>query len=160
MDQTHIHLFINHLPIIGAILGGIVLTYGLLTKSDETKIAAYILFIISAIGAGIAYLTGEGAEKTVENLPGVVESIIKEHEESALTSLIALIVLGVAAIIGIVTIKKVNWSKNVGVFVLLISLVSFGLIAYTGYLGGQIRHTEIRIGNTIQTQVEQQNDDD
>jgi len=149
MNQTHIHLLITHLPIFGSILGGIVLTYGLLTKSNETKVAAYILFVISAVGAGIAYLTGKSAEETIEDLlPGVFESVIKQHGESALISLVALIVLGVAALIGILTIKKLNWSKNLGTITLLISLVSFGLIFYTGYLGGLIRHTEISTGTS------------
>ncbi|MGE5943670.1 MAG: hypothetical protein ACM31G_04950 [Flavobacteriales bacterium] len=55
MDQTHIHLVITHLPIFGSILGGLVLAYGLWTKSNDTKIAAYGLFIISSISVGIAY---------------------------------------------------------------------------------------------------------
>jgi hypothetical protein len=32
---------------------------------------------------------------------------------------------------------------------LVVSLVSFGLVARTGYLGGQIRHTEIANGATL-----------
>jgi hypothetical protein len=30
----------------------------------------------------------------------------------------------------------------------VVALVSFGLVARTGYLGGQIRHTEIRTSTT------------
>jgi hypothetical protein len=67
MSDAHIHLVITHLPIFGSILGALVLGYGFLSKSDSTKIASYFLFIISAIGAGIAYITGEGAEEAVEN---------------------------------------------------------------------------------------------
>ena len=59
MNQTHIHLLITHLPIFGSILGGLVLAHGLWTKSNQTKIAAYNLFIISAIGAGIASNSGK-----------------------------------------------------------------------------------------------------
>jgi len=32
-----------------------------------------------------------------------------------------------------------------------LSLVTFGYMAYTGYLGGQIRHSEIRSGSAMQT---------
>jgi hypothetical protein len=84
MNQTHLHLLITHLPIFGSILGVIVLAYGLWTKSNDTKIASYLLFMISSIGAGIAYLTGEAAEETVEHIQGIVESNIKTHEEFAL----------------------------------------------------------------------------
>ena len=149
INQTHLHLLITHLPIFGPLFGGIVLGYGLWTKSDQTKIAAYILFIISSIGAGIAYLTGEAAEETVENIPEIIESIIKQHEDFALISLIALIALGVVALIGLfLTVKKSPFIRPVAIFTFIISLVSFGLIARTGYLGGQIRHTEISSNTT------------
>ncbi len=144
MTQTHIHLLITHLPIFGSILGGLVLAHGIGTKSMQTNIAAYYILILSAIGAGIAYLTGEGAEETVEKLPGVIESSIKQHEEIALYALIALIILGVTALIGcILTYRKSNLSSSFAFVVLLFSMISFGLVARTGYLGGQIRHTEI-----------------
>lgn len=68
MNPTHIHLVIAHLPIFGSILGALVLAYGLWTKSNNTNIAAYGLFIISSMAAGIAYLTEEAAEESVENL--------------------------------------------------------------------------------------------
>ena len=72
MNQTHLHLLITHLPIFGSILGGLVLAHGIWTKSNQTKIAAYNVLIISSIGAVVAYLTGEGAEETVEKIPGVM----------------------------------------------------------------------------------------
>jgi uncharacterized membrane protein len=144
MTQTHIHLLITHLPIFGSILGGLVLVHGIGTKSMQTNIAAYYILILSAIGAGIAYLTGEAAEDTVEKLPGVIDSSIKQHEELALYALIALIILGVTALIGcILTYRKSNLASSVAFVVLLFSIISFGLVARTGYLGGQIRHTEI-----------------
>ncbi len=147
MNQTHIHLLITHLPIFGSILGGLVLLHGIWTKSNQTAIAAYNLFIISAIGAGIAYLTGEAAEETVENIQGVAKTAIDAHEDFAMVSLVSLIVLGVAALIGIVlTLKKSPLTRSVAIVTLLIALVSFGLIARTGYLGGQIRHTELNAG--------------
>ena len=144
MSQTHIHLLITHLPIFGSILGAFVLALGLLTKSDSTKIAAYNVFIISAIGGGIGYFTGEGAEEGVEHLPGIVEQTIKLHQQFALFALISLIALGAASILGLfLTMTKSKWTKTAAFTILLISLVSFGLGARTGYLGGQIRHTEI-----------------
>ncbi len=148
MNQTHIHLLVTHLPIFGSILGGLVLAQGLWSKSNQTKIAAYSLFIISAIGAVIAYLTGEGAEETVENIQGVVEATIKQHEEFALYALVSLIILGVASLVGLfLTLRKSTLTRTAAFVILIISLISFGLVARTGYLGGQIRHTEITATN-------------
>lgn len=162
MNQTHVHLLITHLPIFGSILGGLVLAHGLWTKSNQTKIAAYNLFVISAIGAGIAYLTGEAAEETVENIQGIVEATINQHEEFALFALISLIILGLTSIIGLfITLKNLAMTRTVAFIILFISLISFGLVARTGYLGGQIRHTEIASSTNLSpVQNEKDGDND
>ncbi|MBK9719013.1 MAG: hypothetical protein IPQ02_09985 [Saprospiraceae bacterium] len=160
MNQTHIHLLITHLPIFGSILGGLVLAHGLWTNSNQTKIAAYNLFIISAIGAGIAYLTGEAAEETVENIQGVLEATIKQHEEFALFALISLIILGLTSIVGLfITLKNIPLTRTVAFIILFISLISFGLVARTGYLGGQIRHTEIASSTNLSPVLNEKNGD-
>jgi uncharacterized membrane protein len=144
MDSAHVHLLITHLPIIGSILGGIVLIQGIWRRSNTSMVASYSLFIISAIGAGVAYLTGEGAEEIIEEIPGVAKNAIGPHEDFAMYALISLIILGVLSFVGIyLSWIKSNYIKTMGVIILLLSLVSFGLVARTGYLGGQIRHSEI-----------------
>ena len=158
MNQTYLHLIFSHLPIFGSILGGLVLAHALWTKSNQTKIAAYYLLIISSIGAGVSYFTGEGAEETIENLQVVSESIIEKHEDFALYALIGLIILGLSSLVGLfVTLKKHSLIRVVAIFTLVLSLVSFGLVARTGYLGGQIRHSEIRSG--VNGQIDNSSED-
>ena len=153
MNQAHLHLLITHLPVFGSIIGALVLGYALWTKSNHTKNAAYFIFIISAIGAGIAYLTGEGAEHAVKHLPGVTKNLIEIHEDAAMYALISLTVLGGMSVIALVMSRfKTSFTKYTSTIILLISLISFGLVARTGYLGGQIRHTEITTG-TIQHNI-------
>jgi uncharacterized membrane protein len=160
MNQAYIHLLVTHLPIFGSVLGGLVLLYGLWTKSNPTKIAAYSLFIISAIGAGIAYLTGEGAEEAVEHIQGINKNIIEEHEDFAMFSLISLMILGVvSAAAFFLTQKKSAFTKSASLLVLFISFISFGIAAKTGHLGGQIRHTEINSNAPIQEQGEENDSD-
>lgn len=144
MSQIHLHLLITHLPIFGSLLGTLVLVYGLWSKSTQTKQAAYLMFIISAIGAAIAYLTGEGAEEATENIQGVSESIIKLHENAAMYALISLIILGLVSVFALAETKfKNSLMRFTATLTLVLSLISFGLVARTGWLGGQIRHTEI-----------------
>ncbi len=144
MNQTHIHLFITHLPLFGSMFGGLVLLHGFLVKSTQTNIAGYYILILSAIGAGIAYLTGEEAEETVENIQGIIKSNIEAHEEFALFALISLISLGILSLMALL----LTWNKSplirpINIFILLISGISFILVSRTAYLGGQIRHTEL-----------------
>lgn len=160
MDQTHLHLVITHLPIFGSLFGAMVLGYGLWSNSNHTKIAAYFLLIISSTGACIAYLTGEGAEEAVEDLQGVSENIIGQHEDFAMYALVSLIILGVSALIALFVTKRNNsLSKTASGATLFIALISFALVARTGYLGGQIRHSEIRNG-AVQNGGGQEEDDD
>lgn len=148
MNQTHIHLLITHLPIFGSVFGSLVLAHGLWTKTIQTKIAAYNLLILSSLGAVIAYSTGEAAEETVENIQGVLKSAIDQHEDFAIISLIALIVMGVLSVAALyLTLKKSTFTKSIAQVILFVSLISFGLVARTGYLGGQIRHTELNSSN-------------
>lgn len=160
MNTTHLHLVITHLPIFGSILGSFVLAYGLWSKSNETKIAAYCVLLFSSMGAGIAYLTGEAAEETVEHLQGIAESTIEQHEDFAVFALAGLLVVGLSALIGmLVTLKKSRLVDQTAIIVLLLSLLGFGLVARTGYLGGKIRHTEIGASATA-VQGSNTNDED
>jgi len=150
MNQTHIHLIITHLPIFGSILGAFVLIHGIWTKNNMTVIAAYNVLIVSALGAGIAYGTGEGAEETTEHIQGVSKHLIEEHSESALISLIALIIVGLISLVGLfITLRSSNLTRSFALITLFLSFVAFGIIARTGYLGGQIRHTEIGTNTTV-----------
>lgn len=144
MNQTHIHLLITHLPIFGSILGFIVLAYAMKTKSKDTITAAYIIFIISALGAGIAYNTGEAAEETVEQLVGVSENTIEEHEDAALFALITTLILGGLSLLAIIfNTRNIKLGNRLPPVILFVSLFSFAVLARTGYLGGKIMHSEI-----------------
>lgn len=144
MDQAHIHLLIVHLPLFGAFFGLLVLAHGLWHKSEQTAIAAYNVFIVSAIGAAIAKFTGEGAEEAVEHIPGVLESAIEMHEDAGFWAFIAMLVLGAASILALYfTKKKSPQTTLLSRIVLVLSFFCLTVLARTAYLGGQIRHTEI-----------------
>jgi uncharacterized membrane protein len=83
MNQAHLHLLLNHLPILGTLFGLLILAGGFLLKNDTVKRTALGIFVLSAILAIPAYLTGEGAEEVVEGLPGVTENLIEAHEDMA-----------------------------------------------------------------------------
>ncbi len=149
MDATHLHLALTHFPIIGTIVGVLILTYGLYSKNDSVIKASLGTFVLMAILTIPVFLTGEPAAETVENLPGVSENIIEEHEELAEKAIWLMGLLGILSIFGLYAIyRKLSFSKIITTAVLIISLATSGLFAYVGNLGGQIRHTEIRTNAT------------
>lgn len=161
MNPTHIHLMITHLPIFAAAIGLLVLIFGIWQQSISTKIASYGIFIIGAIGAGIAYLTGEEAEETVEHLAGVAKSTIHTHEDAAMYALICMIFLGVAAIIGLYTIwRKMSAENKIANVIILLAIFSLTVLTRVAYLGGQIRHSEINPNNIELQKIEKDDDDE
>lgn len=159
MNSAHIHLVITHLPIFGSILGGLVLVYGVWSKSDQTKLASYTLLIISSVATVVAYLTGEGAEETVERVQGIAKGMIDQHEDAAVFALTGMTVLGLVSMLGLyLTITKSSIANQSAKFIVGICIISFGFAAWAGYLGGQIRHTEI--GTTTPLTTEDSEGDD
>ena len=160
MDQAHIHLLIVHLPLFGAFFGMLVLAHGLWHKSEQTAIAAYNVFIVSAIGAAIAKFTGEGAEEAVEHIPGVLESAIELHEDAGFWAFVTMLVLGAASVLAIYfTRTKSSFTQTMSRIVLLLSVFCLVVVGRAAYLGGQIRHTEISGAVVSQTNGDTQEDD-
>jgi uncharacterized membrane protein len=140
------HLVLNHLPVFGILFGLIVLALGLWRRNESwTKLALGALVAV-AVTAALAMATGEGAEEAVENLPGVSESIIHEHEEFAETTAMITYVLGAGALAALVAYRRRVIPRALSVTVLAFTTATTGFVAYTAHLGGQIRHTEIRAG--------------
>ena len=94
MNDAHLHLVVNHFPIIGTILALGTLVAGILLKNNSVKNTAYGLFIVAAVFAAFSMATGEGAEEMVEDMPSIGKRIIHEHEEIAEKFAIVLYLLG------------------------------------------------------------------
>ena len=144
MDLTHLHLLTNHLPILGTAFGALVLFYGIITKSRHTKIAAYLVFIVAAIGGIITFSTGEAAEEAVEAIAGISETAMETHEDAAKFSIILIYIMGILSLIGaFITAKEYRFFRIFAIAALLVSVITLGSVATTGFLGGKIRHTEL-----------------
>ncbi len=141
MDQTHLHLITNHLAIIGTLFAGIVLLIGLISNTVQTRVAAFILMLISSIGGYITFKTGHEAEETVEHMKGISEYVIEQHEEFAEKALWFIFLLFIASLVGLYAgKKKLPSEKKISWIILMVSFISFAIFAWTGYLGGQIMH--------------------
>ncbi|MBI3849934.1 MAG: hypothetical protein HY298_06540 [Verrucomicrobia bacterium] len=150
MNATHLHLLLNHIPVLGTVFGLGLLVFALWQKSDELKKAALGAFLIVALLAVPAYLTGEPAEEVAKPLPGVSKPIIEQHEDAAVVAFTGIVVLGVGALVGLILFRR---GKVVpvwyGLVMLAASLTASGLMLWTANLGGQVRHTEIRPGASV-----------
>jgi uncharacterized membrane protein len=157
MNDAHLHLVVNHFPIIGTILGLGILITGIVLKNNTVKNTAYVLFIVAAVFAAFSMGTGEGAEELVEDMPSVGKQIIHEHEEMAEKLAIILYILGTISLAGLfLNYKKHAKAQLISYVTLIIAIVGVFFAQQTGTTGGEIRHTEIR-ANAIPTAGAEQN---
>ncbi|HTR37336.1 MAG TPA: hypothetical protein VMH80_15630 [Bryobacteraceae bacterium] len=145
MDLTHIHLLLNHFPTIGTIIGGGLFVMSLLMKSDDLKRASLVILLGIALLAIPTYMSGNGAQDAIKSLPGVSKALIEAHEGAALVGMAFMLATGAFAWLGLWQFRRLarvpNWNLTV---ILILTLVSFGLMARASNMGGEIRHEEIR----------------
>jgi hypothetical protein len=145
MDLTHIHLLLNHFPTIGYIIGGGLFLLSLFTRSDDLKRASLIVLLGIALIAIPTYMSGNGAQDGIKSLPGVSKSMIEAHEGAALVAIGFMLFTGAFAWLGLWQFRRLaripSWNLAV---ILVLTFVSFGLMARASNLGGEIRHAEIR----------------
>jgi uncharacterized membrane protein len=161
MNDAHLHLIVNHFPIVGITIGLLVLIVGYLIKNQQVKATSLGIFIFSALAAIAANYTGEGAEEIVEKIPGISESLIHDHEETAELFLTLSLILGGAALITLfLQIKKMEVAVYGNILVIILSISSLVSANYVGVSGGEIRHTEIRETSNSGNQPDVINDED
>lgn len=145
MNDAHLHLIVNHFPIIGTIFGFGILLLGLILGNTTLKNTAYSIFILAALFGLASMATGDGAEEMVADMPDIGKQIIHEHEEIAEKLALLLDVLGVVSILGLfLNYKKHAKAKLVSYLALVIASVAVFVAQQVGTSGGEIRHSEIR----------------
>lgn len=144
MSAPHIHLILNHFPVVGATAAAGLLTLAVLMRRDVLTRAGLWALVVSAAVAVPVYLSGEGAEDVVEEL-GVAEAVIEAHEEAALLALVALLVLGAVGASALwLYRRRAEVPRRLVIGLWVLSLGAGLLVARAANRGGEIRHTEIR----------------
>ena len=146
MNWAHLHLMLNHIPVLGAFL--ITISLALATYRRNETITLLCLQIIVVIGIFTlgAYFTGEPSEDAIEHLPGVTEAFINAHEKAALYGLVATELLALLSLLGLFVFRRgLKSPTSLLKPLFLLSLVNIGVMTWTANLGGLIRHTELRV---------------
>jgi uncharacterized membrane protein len=143
MNLAHVHLLLNHFPTIGFGIALALYFAAIIGKKDDLHRASLVLIFLVAAVAIPTYMSGNAAEEVIKDK--VAGGLIRAHEDAALTGFIVMEITGFLAWLALwqhrLLRRAPQWSTPV---ILLLSLISFGLMARAANLGGAINHPEIQ----------------
>ncbi len=148
MNLAHLHLLLNHFPIIGTLIGLGLFAISFLGKNDDLKRASLMVLAVVALLALPAFFSGVGAQAAIRKDAGVPAALIDRHQGAAMLALLFMEITGALALAALWQRHRVSGGKRLSwnlKAILLFSIVTAGLMARVGTTGGDIRHPEIRV---------------
>jgi uncharacterized membrane protein len=159
-DGAHIHLLLNHIPILGPAFILPLLLWGVLRKNRTLAMTGLIMTVAVALMTIPAFITGEDAEEAVEGIIGVSEVNIEEHEEQGEIAYYAMLMAGAIALGAVLSGTNGKPFSGILLWITIAALaVVFVLMARVGNSGGKIRHTEIYSAVSVQDNKQGEDDD-
>jgi uncharacterized membrane protein len=144
MNLPHVHLLLNHFPIIGTIIALGLLVFALLGRSEDLRRGSFVIFTGIALLSIPTYMSGSGAALALKKLPNISESALAAHNGMALIALAFVEFTGLFAWLALWQSRRFSRPRNWTVAaVLVLSLLTVNFMALTGNTGGDIRHPEI-----------------
>jgi uncharacterized membrane protein len=145
---AHLHLLVNHAPIFGSLFALALLVASYFTSADVLRRTALVVLIGTAVAGAAADLSGDAAQDAIRGFPGVRREVIHAHERMADKAYVLAGVLGVLSLGALVRWRRRPIPASATLVALMATAFVGGAMMYTGLLGGQIRHTEVRPGAT------------
>lgn len=146
MNAAHLHLATTHLPVLGFAFGVILLVWSCLRRSAELKRTALGVLVLAALLSLPAYLSGAPAMKFLPSASGFTQESIDQHAEVAQVALAGSLVVGTAALAGLVVYRAPkSFPGWFAAALVALGLVIAALMGWTANLGGRIHHPEIRV---------------
>lgn len=144
VTAAHTHLILCHVPVMAILFGWGWLAFGIRRGSRDIQKAALGMFILAAVLAVPLYLTGQPASGIVKGLPGFSDHLLEQHQAAAGVTLAGCIMLGIVALASLINFRRKPLAGWLSISLLIGALLVCALTVWTSYLGGQIRHSEIR----------------
>lgn len=147
MNWVHLHLALNHIPVLGTLFVIMMLATALIKRSEELKRISLAWFVALTIISIPIKFTGDFAHEAVAESDWLSASGVAAHEQSADQATTGMFLLGLVSAFGLFQGRGQRpisgWVVGTTMF---LTLVTFALMARTANLGGQLRHEEIRSG--------------
>ncbi len=145
MIPVQIHLAIVHVPVLGVAFATLLLFLSRFRHRMDWARLAYGIFVLSALGALVAFFSGHGSEEATEHVLDLSQHRVHEHEEAGTFSLALALGAGALAIVLLAMEARLSNSlrRNLGRLLLVLGLAGSATLFVAAHRGGEIRHPEI-----------------
>jgi hypothetical protein len=144
MNLAHIHLLLNHFPVIGMLVGLGLFLGALIANSNDLKKAGLLLFLGIALLSIPTYMSGNAAQQVIGELPGISKTLMIKHQNAALLAFLFMEVLGAFSWFGLWQFRRNSrFGTGTVAAILILCVVTVMLMANAANIGGAIRHPEI-----------------
>jgi uncharacterized membrane protein len=144
VDWAHIHILLNHFPVILAITGMLAVLLAMLRGQRAIWIYGAVSLTLAAITVIPTYFTGEPAEHALNRPWYIARGVIHTHEDaSKIASLLVLLAGLVAAVAWRRLVRyprEVRMPGSLRTALIVTALAAAGAIGYSSWLGGRIVH--------------------
>jgi uncharacterized membrane protein len=153
INFAHLHLLLNHFPVIGTIIGFCLFVLSLVGNNEDLRRAGLLIFAGLALLTIPTFVSGFGAQSDITGRPGVSDALMERHEGAAMLSFWFMEITGALALVALWQSHRFSRPsrRNISA-VLCFSLITVVLMARTGNTGGDIRHPEVRAGQATVTE--------
>lgn len=142
-SSAHLHLLVNHFPVIGYFIILVFLVYGIIIKQEKVKQFSMFMIVVLSLITILVFVSGNNAEGMVKGAEGVIEENIEVHQYAAVRSFIAMEILGGISLLMILYYRfKKPVPLSVTLIYLFLNLFVLWMMIYTSNQGGKIFHSE------------------
>lgn len=144
MDWDHLHIMINHFPVILAVTGALAALLGVVRGRRGVWMYATASLTIAGLTAIATYFSGRAAEDVLRHAWYIARDAIHTHEDAALVATIATAVAGLVAAVAWRRLvrypREITLPGGLRTVLVVTALASAGSISYASWLGGRITH--------------------
>ena len=151
LTAEHLHVMLNHFPIILTLLVPPILLAGLFLNQKPILAVGFSLALLADLVTPVVMQTGHSAHTRFEM--GQIQPPLDEggdiaaemHQDMAEKTAPLLYLVGFGAIAGLLILRfRPAWAKKAAIAVILASCVASIFTLQSAQLGGRIRHPEFR----------------
>lgn len=145
MIPVQVHLFLNHVPIVGLMFGLVFLIVGLKRSSEPTLLTSLRVFATMGLIAIPVAVSGLVSASRLDGVAWLDAGAVSRHQLAGILTLA--ILLSVATVSAVVLFASSRKGRAVSArmkkAVVVLAVAGLGMGLWTSKLGGAIRHTEL-----------------